>query len=58
MRMRKECEVGGTGPGSMLFADKYNMGVCLSQLQDKHLVDTEVSLTPGNPLQQVVHVVF
>ena len=36
--MSVTCSCGGTGPGSMLFADVYSLGICVSRLQREHSV--------------------
>ena len=38
MKMAVTCSCGGTGPGSMLFADVYSLGICVSRLQREHSV--------------------
>ena len=49
---------GGTGPGFILLAVEYTLGMCLSLLQRTHSVlsgETIATVKPGNLSKQVMH---
>ena len=50
------CSWGGLGPGFMLLAKEYTIGMCLSRLQHRHSLDFEWKWRPGYLSEQVGHV--